>query len=356
MSLVATLNKEKTDILVSSWTQLFALIASDAALHERWKTVSPASSSSSSSAGVSVADSILYELFDLAAYDDMDHTMLRFLRARKYNIPESLKMLTDALVWRKQIDIRRIMDSGEQALDSRLVNAGMYFIWGQDNDSRPIIFLNVGNFLPTKNAEEMERFKKYLVYQMETARFFIGSTGVMALADLSDFGRKNIDMEFSKVFAEMFQNYYPEILGRAVVVGGGLKMALFETVWGVAKYFLDVEVRKKISFHKAKELDKFIKPEFIPKSLGGKFDEAKIRSTAPPAVPPPSKAADLESRQLAELKHFMTCDFGSSQRDASKSQLRQLWLEMSRSRPQNLYERLGLLKAGQVDWHTATKV
>lgn len=352
MSLVTTLSQEKLDILRQAWTKCFQQITSDTALIQRFKTNVPALSSA---ADAEISESILYELFDLAAFDDMDHTMLRFLRARKYNLDDSLKMLFDALLWRHQIDIRRIMEKGESDLPPRLVNAGMYFIWGQDLDGRPIIFLNVGNFLPTGNAKEIEEFKRYLIYQMETARFFIGSTGVMALADLSDFGRKNIDMEFSRIFAEMFQNYYPEILGKAVVVGGGLKMALFETVWSVVKFFLDVEVRKKISFQKAKGLDKLMKPEFIPKSLGGQFDEHKIRARAPTAVTPPQPAADLPSRQLAEIKVFKDSAWGSEERSQSKLRLRELWLEMSKCRPQNLYEKLGLLKHGNVDWATATK-
>lgn len=352
MSLVAALSQEKLNVLKASWNRCFQQISSDKVLIQRFKTSIPSLASSSDN---DISESILYELFDLAAFDDMDHTMLRFLRARKYNLDDSLKMLFDALLWRKQINIREIMEKGESDLPPRLVNAGMYFIWGQDLNGRPIIFLNVGNFLPTGNAKEIEEFKRYLIYQMETARFFIGSTGVMALADLSDFGRKNIDMEFSRIFADMFQNYYPEILGRAVVVGGGLKMALFETVWGVVKFFLDVEVRKKITFQKAKGLDKLMKPEFIPKTLGGQFDESKIRARAPNAVSPPTAAPDLSARQLHEIKVFRDSAWASEERTQSKLQLRNLWLEMSKCRPQNLYEKLGLLKDGNVDWATATK-
>lgn len=356
MSAVESLSEEKRQILKKAWEKCFYHLFEDTTLITHWQTTIPDLTSSSPA---ECSQEMLYELFDLAAFDDMDVTMLRFLRARKYNVEDAIKMLTDALLWRRSIDIRKIMNAGEEALSPRLVNAGMYFIWGQDNTGRPIIFLNVGNFLPTKNEKEMDEFKRYLVYQMETARFFIGQTGVMALADLSDFGRKNIDMEFSKVFAQMFQNYYPEILGRAVVIGSGLKMALFETVWNVAKFLLDPEVRKKISFHKSKELTQFIKPEFIPKSLGGVFDEQKIRATAPPGRPasaPADGGAGLKARQLEAMQAFRTADFGSSDREERKRTLRSLWLEMAASRPQNLYERLGLLKQGNVDWQTATRV
>lgn len=351
-SILQALSAEKIEILKKTWLELFTSIHSSEALHARWETSFKLSKEK-------IPEAITFELFDLAAYDDMDTTLLRFLRARKYNIPETLKMLLEALHWRRQVNVRQIMQDGEEALKKELVDAQMYFIWGQDLTGRPIIFFNVGNFLPTKSAEDTELFKRYLIYNMETARFFVGDNGVMALADLSSFGRKNIDLDFSKVFAEMFQNYYPEILGRAVVVGSGLKMALFEGVWGIAKFFLDVEVRKKISFAKSKELKEYMEPRFIPKSLNGEFNESSIRASAPPHTGAAANAANssgsLASRQqqLAKMDEFKGTVYGDAGRDAIKSDLRGLWLSMTSTRPPNLYQRLGLLKDGQVDWTRA---
>jgi hypothetical protein len=189
MSLVAELSSEKLAILQEAWTKLFTRLTNDSTTLSHWLTTFPDEASSTPD---EASKHMLYELFDLAAFDDMDHTMLRYLRARKYNVDAALKMMIDTLIWRKTMDIRSIMQAGEEALQQRLVDASMYFIWGQDKQGRPIVFLNVGSFLPTHNQEEIDAFTRYLVYHMETARFFIGTKGVMALADLSDFGKKNI--------------------------------------------------------------------------------------------------------------------------------------------------------------------
>lgn len=220
------MTEEKLSILASSWKAFFQQLHNEKVYVQRFIASVPSLKNASPT---EVKSCIKLELFDLCAYMDMDHTMLRFLRARKFNQKDALAMLWDALLWRKRHDIRRIMQAGETQLRQDLVNAGMYFIWGRDTENRPIVFLNFGNFLVTKCQRDIDEFRTFLIYQMETARFFIGDAGVMALGNLTDFGRKNIDMEFTKVFAQMFQSYYPESLGRATIVGTGLKMALFES-------------------------------------------------------------------------------------------------------------------------------
>ncbi|BFZ54682.1 hypothetical protein PYCC9005_001719 [Savitreella phatthalungensis] len=348
---LADLTQEKKTILAEAWSLMQEQIAGQD-LQKRFSEVAPDTSDA--------LEGLRYELFDLASFDDMDQTMLRFLRARKFNKVEACKMLGNALIWRRKIGIRQMMAEGEEALDKRLVDAGMYFIWGHDKEDRPIVYLNVGNFLPSNSQEETVAFTRFLAYEMETARFFIGSKGVLALGDLTGFGRKNIDMDLSKVFADMFQNYYPEILGKAVVIGSGLKMALFEGVYNIAKFWLDPVVRNKISFSKPKELSKIIDTKFIPKSLDGTFDEHALRAQAPAATAPASvDSADLQRRQLAKLAEFeqVAATLEAPQRDQIKRELRSLWLETANSRPRNLYQRLGLISEdGKVDWTRAQSV
>lgn len=332
------LTQEQKAILETTWKELFTRINTEQS-NEKW--------------GDDPIEAIQYEVFDLAAFDDMDRTLLRFLRARKFNVQETLKMFFDALLWRRRTNVAEIMNSGEKKLKQELVNAQMYFIWGVDTTSRPIIFFNTGNFIPTKTERDMDEYKRYLIYQMETARYFVGSKGVMVLADLSSFGRKNIDMEFSKLFADLFQSYYPETLGRAVVVGSGLKMALFEGVWSVGKYFLDVEVRKKVSFAKSKDVKNYMDAKYVPKSLGGEFDETEIRASAKSEDSGSPVDPELRKRQVKLVQEFSQMSFSDPQRDAKKAELRASWLEMASHRPMNLYQRLGLLKDGQVDWRVA---
>lgn len=354
--MAADLTPERRDILRKAWEQLFYHIFEDTTTITNWQTTVPGLMNSTAP---ECSLAMLYELFDIAAYEDMDQTMLRFLRARKFNVTDALTMLNRALLWRAEVNVREIMQGGEAQLSPQLVEAGMYLIFGHDLERRPIVLFNIGNFIPPKTQADTQAFTRYLIYNMESARFFIGSTGIMALMDLSNFARKHIDLDFAKQFADMFQSYYPEILGRAIIVGSGLKMTLFETAWAVAKYFLDPDVRRKVSFHKAKDVPQFIAPPWIPQHLGGQFNEAEVKKKAPPpsATTQQQKdpghevvAPDLKQRQLAEMQTFRTAPWGSPERESSKARLRDLWLEMADARPPNLHERLGILKHGRVDW------
>lgn len=157
----------------------------------------------------------------------------------------------------------------------------------------------------------------------------------------------------AKVFSAMFQNHYPEILGQALVVGSGFKMMVFEGAYSVMKLFLDPEVRRKIHLIKAKDIPEYIQPDFIPTSLEGVFEEKKIRQGAPPAAPSRTlDVAALKQKQLEAITAFKDLPWGA-ERDAKKQELRSLWLEMASTRPQNLYQRLGLITEEGVNWDRA---
>lgn len=109
-------------------------------------------------------------------------------------------------------------------------------------------YLNARYFRPPKTAERQEALKRYMYFYMEVVRLLLRDRGVFVVGDLTGFGRENIvrshlraaqaytghkDLEFGRIFSETFQSHYPEILSRAVIVGTGFKMVLFESVWKV---------------------------------------------------------------------------------------------------------------------------
>ncbi|EPY51658.1 sec14 cytosolic factor family protein [Schizosaccharomyces cryophilus OY26] len=302
--------------------------------------------------------------FEQCAFDDFDLTLLRFLKARKFNVNDASSMLTNAIRWRHQVDLRGIMLRGEKGLNQDFVKASMYFIWGQDRAGRPIVFLNLHNFIPPKDAQNMQELKALILYAMENARLFLDSEqnslkGVLGLVDLTYFSRKNIDLEFAKVFAETFQNYYPEILGQALVVGSGFRMALFEGVWSIGKYFLDAEVRKKITFCKPYQVKDYLDDKYIPISMQGQFNESKIYDNAPPepaGVGSKEQFKTLDDKYVEAAKEFISVtrewlyaagkpnekDLEQKRKEV-KSKCKQLWREGLSLRPPNIYQRLGLI-------------
>ena len=77
-------------------------------------------------------------------------------------------------------------------------------------------------------------------------------------------------MGLVKQAAKIGQDYYPEIMGRTIVVNAP---RLFSGVWSVCKGYVDEKTRKKISIISSskslEELLKHIDMDQIPEFLGG---------------------------------------------------------------------------------------
>lgn len=122
--------------------------------------------------------------------DNPDALLLRFLRARKWDVQRALIMMVSAMKWRSK-DMRvdeEVMKNGELVnLDEneiisptkkRLANdimaqlvMGKSFLHGVDKEGRPMSFIRVRLHRPgAQSAESLERFT---VYQIETTRLMM---------------------------------------------------------------------------------------------------------------------------------------------------------------------------------------
>ena len=128
--------------------------------------------------------------WSMVKHDDPDGLLLRFLRARKWNVKDALIMLVAAMHWRMQdmhVDdeiIRR--GEGGAVEDSMSSNAavkkngqdflaqmrlGKSFLHGTDREGRPMCFVRVRLH---KQGEQTEpSLERYTVYTIETARYLL---------------------------------------------------------------------------------------------------------------------------------------------------------------------------------------
>lgn len=68
----------------------------------------------------------------LGNFSEPDVTLLRFLRARKWNLDESFNMFVECLHWRWKNDILSLMRIGESSIPSHLLLSGKTFFHGTD--------------------------------------------------------------------------------------------------------------------------------------------------------------------------------------------------------------------------------
>lgn len=75
----------------------------------------------------------------LVGHTDSDATLLRFLRARKWNMTAATAMLTATADWRAKSGIFNLVRAGEQGLNRKLLESGKTFFHGVDKDGHLIM-------------------------------------------------------------------------------------------------------------------------------------------------------------------------------------------------------------------------
>lgn len=200
--------------------------------------------------------------------------MLRFLKGNKGNVQVTIQKLEETLTWRREVGLT-IVSKDVKPLDADLVapenETGKQVILGFDQERRPIFYMKNGR----QNTESSFRQVQQLVYMMEAATTFCPQ-GVDSLTVLIDFKHykepgiisdKMPPLSISKLSLNVMQNFYPERLGRCILIN----IPWF--AWAFLKMmypFLDPETRQKAIFDEP--FDKYIEPTQLEALYDGKLD------------------------------------------------------------------------------------
>jgi hypothetical protein len=190
---------------------------------------------------------------------------LRFLRARKWDVDAAYDMLVETLRFR--INFQGI---GVDAITLRSVinevKTGKSFFHGHDKEGRPICYIKVRYHDPAKiDPPEGQRFS---LFMMEYGRTLLKHPveTVTMLFDMTDTGRKNMDLKTLQFTIQSLQNHYPESLGKVIVYNSSW---LVSGIWKIVKPWLDPITAAKVVFLDKPGITELISTDKLLQEYGG---------------------------------------------------------------------------------------
>ncbi|KAF8895522.1 CRAL-TRIO domain-containing protein [Infundibulicybe gibba] len=218
-----------------------------------------------------------------------DETLLRFLRARKFDLLQAKKMITDCQEWRKTVEgvgideLYRTIDPFDYPERKAVFDCWPMWFHKTDKRGRPINVHFFGGFDLAKlhaectperhwqsvivNAESLTR--EVLPGASRQAGHPIGNT--LVIVDLKGFGLSKFWQvkSLARSSFQISQDYFPETMGQLAVINAP---SSFTFIWSIMRPWLSKETADKLSVFGSnykEELLKLADAESLPSVLGG---------------------------------------------------------------------------------------
>ncbi|XP_053196543.1 SEC14-like protein 2 [Scomber japonicus] len=210
-----------------------------------------------------------------------DHYLLRWLRARSFNVQKAEAMIRKHVEFRKQMKVDSIIsDFKPPEVIERYVSGGMC---GYDRDGSPIWYDVIGPLDPKGlllSATKQDFMKTKIRHtemlhrecRRQTEKLGKNIEAITLIYDCEGLGLKHIWKPAVEAYGEiltMFEDNYPEGLKRLFLIKAP---KMFPMAYNLIKHFLCEETRSKIivlGSNWQEVLRKHIDPEQLPMAYGG---------------------------------------------------------------------------------------
>ena len=217
------------------------------------------------------------------SYDDL--FLLRFLRARKFDLVKTMEMFKKFLKWRIDMKVDELLNSYQLEHLFEIKKVYPHGYHRTDKIGRPIYIelydkTDVNELFKITTDDKM--IKYYIKqYERQIKYIFPACSAVVkrpveqscTILDANGIGITSLFgpiKGFIKLASDIGQDYYPEMLGKMTIVNVGF---LFRAVWSLVKGFIDPKTQSKINLLKSTYKDdllKLVDEENLPSFFGGK--------------------------------------------------------------------------------------
>jgi hypothetical protein len=253
--------------------------------------------------------------------------LLRFLRARQFDVEKAFDMLKEDIEWRETEDLYNLKyQAASDVLNCDLKEMFRYFptwVQGYDKQLRPIAWRQFGKFeiwnvLKITTMEKLVRFHAWEAeqalrlmheqtlktgYNIETFVIVIDAAGWNLGLATSD------ALTFIKGMAYTDSLHYPERLGLLIIINAPYVISF---TWNIIKTFLDEVTKNKIQIHSTQStwfpvLCQYIDVDQIPQAYGGSAMDLN-ENDAIASMNPPPLAVTYEKSENVNDEHIEQAD------------------------------------------------
>jgi hypothetical protein len=207
-----------------------------------------------------------------------DVLLVKYLIARKYELPKVFEMLDKQLKWAETAK-----PSATEYLPPEIAPNYPIGFAGNDREGNLLYFERPGNGGRCTPVNFVKKFGlgqilRWHITTMEMGRELLKATGykakrITAIIDLKDLGEcDRHTVQFGKMIAQVDQDYYPEHLSKLFIINAP---GFFAGLWRVIRVFVDPRTREKIHVldkNYKTELEQYIDHSQLPSFCGGAND------------------------------------------------------------------------------------